>query len=99
MAEKENHIYVVDVTNRDGVQTSRLGLAKLQKTIINLMLDDMGVTISEFEQKFGINPLLAFRFEIEKLVNQGLIEIDLNNIILTQKGLDFANVVFSSFAT
>lgn len=41
-------IYIVDVTNRDGVQTSRLGLAKLQKTIINLMLDDMGVTQSEF---------------------------------------------------
>ena len=27
---KENKIYFVDVTNRDGVQTSRLGLAKLQ---------------------------------------------------------------------
>lgn len=45
---KDRKIYFVDVTNRDGVQTSRLGLAKLQKTIINLMLDDMGVTQSEF---------------------------------------------------
>lgn len=45
---KENKIYFVDVTNRDGVQTSRLGLAKLQKTIINLMLDEMGITQSEF---------------------------------------------------
>ena len=44
----ENKIYFIDVTNRDGVQTSRLGLAKLQKTIINLMLDDMGITQSEF---------------------------------------------------
>lgn len=26
----DNRIYFVDVTNRDGVQTSRLGLAKLQ---------------------------------------------------------------------
>jgi len=43
-----NRIYFVDVTNRDGVQTSRLGLAKLQKTLINLMLDDMGITQSEF---------------------------------------------------
>ena len=42
-----NTIYIVDVTNRDGVQTSRLGLAKLQKTIINLMLNDMGITQSE----------------------------------------------------
>ncbi len=44
----KNKIYFVDVTNRDGVQTSRLGLAKLEKTIINIMLDDMGITQSEF---------------------------------------------------
>ncbi|HDP16302.1 MAG TPA: homocitrate synthase [Candidatus Omnitrophica bacterium] len=39
---------MIDVTNRDGVQTSRLGLAKLQKTMINIMLNDMGVFGSEF---------------------------------------------------
>ncbi len=44
----KNYIKFIDVTNRDGVQTSRLGLAKLQKTIINLMLNDLGVYISEF---------------------------------------------------
>ena len=44
----ENFIKFVDVTNRDGVQTSRLGLAKLQKTIINIMLNDMGINQSEF---------------------------------------------------
>ena len=43
-----NYIKFVDVTNRDGVQTSRLGLAKLEKTIINLMLNEMGITQSEF---------------------------------------------------
>ena len=42
------YIKFVDVTNRDGVHTSRLGLAKLQKTIINLMLNEMGITQSEF---------------------------------------------------
>jgi isopropylmalate/homocitrate/citramalate synthase len=41
-------VYLIDVTNRDGVQTSRLGLAKLEKTIINLMLNEMGVFQSEF---------------------------------------------------
>jgi homocitrate synthase NifV len=41
-------IYLVDVTNRDGVQTARLGLAKLQKTIINMYLNDMGIYQSEF---------------------------------------------------
>ncbi|HAH87671.1 MAG: homocitrate synthase [Armatimonadota bacterium] len=41
-------VYIIDVTNRDGVQTSRIGAAKLQKTILNLMLNDMGVFQSEF---------------------------------------------------
>ena len=41
-------VYIIDVTNRDGVQTSRLGLAKLEKTIINMMLNEMGIFQSEF---------------------------------------------------
>ncbi|MBI5788506.1 MAG: homocitrate synthase [Candidatus Schekmanbacteria bacterium] len=40
-------IYLIDVTNRDGVQTSRIGLAKLEKTILNLFLNEMGVYQSE----------------------------------------------------
>lgn len=56
-----------------------------------------GVSISEFERKFQINPLFYFRFEISKLVEEELIEIDLDNIKLTEKGLDFANKVFEEF--
>jgi oxygen-independent coproporphyrinogen-3 oxidase len=56
-----------------------------------------GVSISEFEQKFQINPLFYFRFEISKLEEEGLLEVDLDNIRLTKKGLDFANVVFEEF--
>ncbi|MDD5594856.1 MAG: homocitrate synthase [Candidatus Omnitrophica bacterium] len=41
-------IYILDVTNRDGVQTSRICLSKLQKTMINLYLNEMGVAQSEF---------------------------------------------------
>src|SRR3990170_4581917 len=41
-------IYLVDVTNRDGVQTAKLGLSKLEKTMINLYLNKMGVYQSEF---------------------------------------------------
>lgn len=44
----DNMIRILDVTNRDGVQTSRLGLAKLEKTIINIMLNEMGIYQSEF---------------------------------------------------
>ena len=41
-------IYLIDVTNRDGVQTAKLGLSKLAKTIINMYLNEMGVYQSEF---------------------------------------------------
>ena len=43
----DNRIYLLDVTNRDGVQTSRLGLAKLEKTVLNILLNRMGVYQSE----------------------------------------------------
>jgi isopropylmalate/homocitrate/citramalate synthase len=41
-------IYLLDVTNRDGVQTAKLGLSKLEKTMINIYLNEMGVFQSEF---------------------------------------------------
>ena len=41
-------IYLVDVTNRDGVQTAKLGLSKLEKTMINIYLNEIGVFQSEF---------------------------------------------------
>jgi len=41
-------IYFIDVTNRDGVQTAKLGLSKLEKTLINIYLNEMGVFQSEF---------------------------------------------------
>lgn len=40
-------IYIVDVTNRDGVQTAQLGLAKIEKTIVNLLLNELGACESE----------------------------------------------------
>jgi isopropylmalate/homocitrate/citramalate synthase len=43
----KKRIYILDVTNRDGVQTSRLGLAKLEKTILNIMLNQMRIFQAE----------------------------------------------------
>jgi homocitrate synthase NifV len=42
------NIYFLDVTNRDGVQTAKLSLSKLEKTMINIYLNEMGVFQSEF---------------------------------------------------
>lgn len=66
-------IYFVDVTNRDGVQTSRLGLAKLEKTIINLMLNDMGISQSEFGFPTTQHELNYLNGNLE-LVERGVIQ-------------------------
>lgn len=56
-----------------------------------------GIDINDFKSKFVDNPIYVFRKELEKLVNEELIEIDLNQIKLTDKGLDLANLVWEEF--
>ena len=56
-----------------------------------------GVSISEFERRFRVHPLFYFRFEISRLDEEGLLEVELDDIRLTKKGLDLANQVFEAF--
>ena len=56
-----------------------------------------GVKISKFKEKFGENPIYIFRNELEKLVKENLIIVDGDNIFLSNKGLDLANLVFEEF--
>jgi isopropylmalate/homocitrate/citramalate synthase len=66
-----NKIYIIDVTNRDGVQTAHLGLAKLEKTMLNLYLNQMGIFQSEAGfpcTKHEINYLNANMALVEKNV-------------------------------
>ena len=56
-----------------------------------------GIRISEFKEKFGDNPIYLFRNELKKLSDENLINIDEDNIKLTNKGIDFANLVWEEF--
>ena len=56
-----------------------------------------GITVSKFKEKFGENPIYIFRNELEKLVKENLIIVDGDNIYLSNKGLDLANLVFEEF--
>ena len=56
-----------------------------------------GVAVKDFKNKFGENPIFIYKDKLEKLVNLELIEIDLDNIKLTKKGLDLANEVWEEF--
>ena len=63
-----------------------LGLRKVQ-----------GISIQEFKSRFIANPIYLYHTELEKLTKQNLIEIEGDNIRLTNKGLDFANLVWEEF--
>lgn len=56
-----------------------------------------GVDIARFKEKFIDNPIFLYRENLNKLVEEGLIEVDLNHIKLTNKGIDLANLVFEKF--
>ncbi len=73
MGNKKNKIYIIDVTNRDGVQTSRLGLAKLEKTIINFYLNDMGIYQSEFGFPFTNHEINYLKANLE-LAKMGVLQ-------------------------
>lgn len=63
-----------------------LGLRKIQ-----------GISIQEFKMKFHENPIYLFKEQINKLVKERLIEIDLDQIKLTERGIDLANLVWEEF--
>lgn len=56
-----------------------------------------GVSIQNFKNKFGENPIFLFRNELSKLVEEELLEVDGDVIKLTNKGLDLANLVWEKF--
>lgn len=56
-----------------------------------------GVSIRKFKNKFGQNPIFLYNKELNKLVNEDLLEIDGDIINLTSKGLDLANLVWEEF--
>ena len=56
-----------------------------------------GVSIQNFKNKFGENPIFVFRNELNKLVEEELLKVNKDNIVLTNRGLDLANLVWEEF--
>ena len=56
-----------------------------------------GVDIDQFMKKFKKDPFVIYKDKIIKLVNEDLINVDVNKIWLTKKGIDFANIVWEEF--
>ena len=70
-------VYFLDVTNRDAAQASRIALAKLQKTMINIYLGEMGVHQSEFGFPFIKHEqnYIAANLELKELEAMGTLTL------------------------
>ena len=71
--------------------------SKMQEFMLLGLRKIDGVHIQDFKNKFGENPIFLYRKELEKLVNENLVEIDGDTIKLTNQGLDLANLVWEEF--
>ena len=56
-----------------------------------------GISIQIFENKFNENPIILYKDKLKMLHEEGLIIIDGDNIRLSNKGLDLANLVWEEF--
>ena len=56
-----------------------------------------GISFREFDKKFGKKFLDEYKNEVEKLLKEGLVDIDVDSIRLSKKGLDLANIVWEEF--
>ena len=71
--------------------------SKMKEFILLGLRKIEGIKIQDFKNKFGDNPIYLYRKELNKLINEDLLEIDGDNIKLTKKGLDLANLVWEEF--
>jgi oxygen-independent coproporphyrinogen-3 oxidase len=56
-----------------------------------------GISKKDFKKRFGEDIKIIYGIEIGDLIQKGLINENKNNIMLTQKGIDFSNQVFVEF--
>lgn len=56
-----------------------------------------GVNLNKFEEKFDCRLEIIFKKELDELSKQNLIKIHNNHLSLSEKGIDFANIVWEKF--
>ncbi|WMJ76683.1 MULTISPECIES: radical SAM family heme chaperone HemW [unclassified Sedimentibacter] len=56
-----------------------------------------GLNLDEFNNKFGISFEKAFKVQIERMINNLLMEYSGRNVRLTEKGMDISNYVIEEF--
>ena len=92
-----NNIEQNEIENNRTISEIQTQIEKKKEYMLLGLRKIDGVDIQNFKNKFVDNPIYLYHKELEKLVRENLVEIDLNQIKLTNKGLDLANLVWEEF--
>jgi oxygen-independent coproporphyrinogen-3 oxidase len=74
-----------------------VGRAEMAETLILGLRMIEGVSLSRFQERFGVKAEGVFEREIEKMHAEGLLEVSNDHLRLTDKGIRLANEVFVEF--
>ncbi len=92
--------YIDDVLSDKStiIEKEEMDLLDLMKEYIILALRKIeGINVDDFKMKYKKNIYNIFLDEINELIQEGLLEKNKNNIKLTERGLEVANVVWERF--
>ncbi|MEG1705410.1 MAG: radical SAM family heme chaperone HemW [Clostridia bacterium] len=89
---KSNHIKSI-ISEKE--ELDKLALMR-EYVILNLRLIE-GINIMNFKQRFKVDIFDLFKKEIDKMLNKELLQVTRTNVFLTEKGKDFANIVWEEF--
>ncbi len=94
--------YIKNIKNNEGFKNIKIEEKQTKKSMMNeyMMLGLRkinGINTESFEIKFGKNVFDVYNKQLSKLISENLIRINNDNIRLTKKGLDLANLVWEEF--
>ena len=87
---------IIESNRTQAKESSEKWANNIKKQSVETKAND-GIKISEFKNKFGDNPIYLYRNELKKLSDEKLIIIQDDNIRLSNKGIDLANLVWEEF--
>ena len=86
-----------DFTKNTIIKEEQANEDKMNEYMILGLRKIEGISIQKFKNKFNANPIMLYRNQLQKLNEEKLILIDGDYIKLSNKGLDFANIVWEEF--
>lgn len=78
-------------------EASTVDEAMAETMMLGLRLADEGVDRKLFARRFGVDPALRYAAEVDCFVRRGLLEVDVDRLRLTKRGIFLANEVMMAF--